>query len=90
MQILRAFASGLGRRREAAEGARVQRAGGRKRKVARSPGGRAAAAVGDVTARTALEFLAADDAEGALVFALVHDPEFRLATALTSVRSFNV
>lgn len=81
MQLLRAFAGGIGRRREAAERAR---AGGRKRKGVRSPGGRTPAAAGDVTARSALEFLAADDAETALVFALVHDPEFRLATALTS------
>lgn len=40
----------------------------------------------DTTMKNAIESLAQDDAESALVFALVHDSEFRLATAIASVR----
>lgn len=50
----------------------------------------AAAAVAqalDTTMRNAIESLTQDDAESALVFALVHDTEFRLATAIASVRT---
>lgn len=36
--------------------------------------------------KNAIESLTQDDAESALVFALVHDSEFRLATAVASVR----
>lgn len=39
----------------------------------------------DETMHNAIEFLTQDDSASALVFALVHDPEFRLATALVSV-----
>ena len=39
----------------------------------------------DETVRNAVAFLAQEDAESALVFALVHDPEFRLASALATV-----
>lgn len=46
---------------------------------------RARARSADVTARRALEALAAPDASAALVFALVHDAEFRLAQAVASV-----
>lgn len=38
----------------------------------------------DETVRNAVLFLTQEDAESALVFALVHDPEFRLATALAT------
>ncbi|CAI5731619.1 unnamed protein product [Hyaloperonospora brassicae] len=41
----------------------------------------------DETVRNAVAFLAQEDAESALVFALVHDPEFRLASALATVPS---
>lgn len=37
--------------------------------------------------KSAIASLAQDDAESALVFALVHDAEFRLATAIASVRN---
>lgn len=39
----------------------------------------------DETMHNAIEFLTQEDSASALVFALVHDPEFRLATALVSV-----
>ena len=39
----------------------------------------------DESVRNAVAFLAQEDAESALVFALVHDPEFRLASALATV-----
>uniref|UniRef100_K3WCC3 Ras-GAP domain-containing protein n=1 Tax=Globisporangium ultimum (strain ATCC 200006 / CBS 805.95 / DAOM BR144) TaxID=431595 RepID=K3WCC3_GLOUD len=38
----------------------------------------------DTTIKNAIESLTQDDAESALVFALVHDSEFRLATAIAS------
>ena len=41
----------------------------------------------DETVRNAVAFLTQEDAESALIFALVHDPEFRLASALATVRS---
>uniref|UniRef100_M4C2W7 Ras-GAP domain-containing protein n=1 Tax=Hyaloperonospora arabidopsidis (strain Emoy2) TaxID=559515 RepID=M4C2W7_HYAAE len=41
----------------------------------------------DESVRNAVAFLAQEDAESALVFALVHDPEFRLASALATVPS---
>ncbi|TMW64504.1 hypothetical protein Poli38472_011384 [Pythium oligandrum] len=38
----------------------------------------------DATMHNAIEFLAQGDSESALVYAIVHDPEFRLAAALLS------
>lgn len=40
----------------------------------------------DETVRNAVAFLTQEDAESALIYALVHDPEFRLASALATVR----
>ncbi|KAF4321114.1 hypothetical protein BBO99_00004025 [Phytophthora kernoviae] len=59
----------------------------------RHPNVRAAAATpsvsigADETVRNAVLFLTQEDAENALIYALVHDPEFRLATALTTTPS---
>lgn len=52
----------------------------------RNSGASAVAEAIDITMKNAIESLAQDDAESALVFALVHDSEFRLATAIASVR----
>ncbi|KAE9049641.1 hypothetical protein PR003_g3096 [Phytophthora rubi] len=41
----------------------------------------------DETVRNAVAFLTQEDAESALVYALVHDPEFRLASALATMPS---
>ncbi|KAL7688901.1 putative Rho GTPase activation protein [Plasmopara halstedii] len=41
----------------------------------------------DETVRNAVAFLTQEDAEKALIFALVHDPEFRLASALATTPS---
>ncbi|KAI9993246.1 hypothetical protein PInf_015321 [Phytophthora infestans] len=41
----------------------------------------------DETVRNAVAFLAQEDAESALIYALVHDPEFRLASALATTPS---
>ncbi|CAH0485685.1 unnamed protein product [Peronospora farinosa] len=41
----------------------------------------------DETVRNAVAFLMQEDAESALIFALVHDPEFRLASALATIPS---
>ncbi|KAI9913760.1 hypothetical protein PsorP6_006131 [Peronosclerospora sorghi] len=41
----------------------------------------------DEMVRNAVAFLTQEDAESALVFALVHDPEFRLASALATMPS---
>ncbi|CAH0475278.1 unnamed protein product [Peronospora belbahrii] len=41
----------------------------------------------DEMVRNAVAFLIQEDAESALVYALVHDPEFRLASALTTIPS---
>ncbi|KAG3199507.1 hypothetical protein PC128_g5233 [Phytophthora cactorum] len=47
-----------------------------------------AASVGpDETVRNAVAFLTQEDAESALIYALVHDPEFRLASALATTPS---
>ncbi|DAZ98968.1 TPA: hypothetical protein N0F65_000500, partial [Lagenidium giganteum] len=43
----------------------------------------------DTTIKHAIEFLAQEESESALVYALVHDPELRLATALIAVRTPN-
>ncbi|TYZ68296.1 hypothetical protein PybrP1_005198 [[Pythium] brassicae (nom. inval.)] len=49
-----------------------------------SSGAAAVAQALDTTMKNAIESLTQDDAESALVFALVHDTEFRLATAIAS------
>ncbi|KAF4040842.1 StAR-related lipid-transfer domain-containing protein [Phytophthora infestans] len=41
----------------------------------------------DETVRNAVAFLAQEDGESALIYALVHDPEFRLASALATTPS---
>ncbi|ETN06967.1 hypothetical protein PPTG_12940 [Phytophthora nicotianae INRA-310] len=41
----------------------------------------------DETVRNAVAFLTQEDAESALIYALVHDPEFRLASALATTPS---
>ncbi|KAK1932380.1 Neurofibromin-A [Phytophthora citrophthora] len=41
----------------------------------------------DETVRNAVAFLTQEDAESALIYALVHDPEFRLASALATMPS---
>ncbi|RLN85197.1 hypothetical protein BBJ28_00017754 [Nothophytophthora sp. Chile5] len=72
-------------------GGRSDSSRSRSRREARPPTGRkggpnvraaAGCSSADETVRNAVAFLTQEDAESALVYALVHDPEFRLATAL--------
>ncbi|KAG7388465.1 hypothetical protein PHYPSEUDO_012526 [Phytophthora pseudosyringae] len=82
LRAVRALASGLrGRRRDGDQ--RDSRASTTRRKT--NPSVRAAGP--DETVRNAVAFLAQEDAESALVYALVHDPEFRLASALATTPS---
>lgn len=94
LRAVRALASGLrSRRRDASErrDSRAPMPSTTQRKT--HPGVRAAAsacsaATGpDETVRNAVAFLTQEDAESALIYALVHDPDFRLASALATVRT---
>lgn len=83
MLRLKAFLGG--RRRRENSGDSAERRKRNKVNARAGRGGRAGS--GDATVRDAVAFLAEEDAESALVYALVHDPEFRLATAVASVRA---
>ncbi|EGZ21751.1 hypothetical protein PHYSODRAFT_299370 [Phytophthora sojae] len=94
LRAVRALASGLrSRRRDASErrDSRAPMPSTTQRKT--HPGVRAAAsacsaATGpDETVRNAVAFLTQEDAESALIYALVHDPDFRLASALATTPS---
>ncbi|OWZ24043.1 hypothetical protein PHMEG_000978 [Phytophthora megakarya] len=75
MRMLRAVRSLLRRRHEAPQNSPTSKT---SRSRVMGP---------DETVRNAVAFLTHEDAERALVFALVHDPEFRLASALATTPS---
>ncbi|KAL3661509.1 hypothetical protein V7S43_013269 [Phytophthora oleae] len=87
LRAVRDLASGLRSRRR---NQRTSRPSSTHRKMhpnTRAASSTVAADGPDETVRNAVVFLTQEDAESALIYALVHDPEFRLASALATMPS---
>ncbi|KAH7488060.1 hypothetical protein PRIC1_007828 [Phytophthora ramorum] len=89
LRAVRALASGLRRRRDNQRDSRASCPPTHDRKTRPTVRSSSAAPVvgPDETVRNAVAFLTQEDAESALIYALVHDPEFRLASALATMPS---